>query len=157
VPDADDAEDLTIETFAKAFRYLSTYSATFAFSTWLFRIASNTSIDFLRRKRLDTLSLALPEPGSFHEEDGRPASEVRDQELDPLEACIRQQRREWVHQVVGQLPRKYVTLVQLRYFEEQSYEEIAAQLHLPLGTVKAFLHKSRELLLVLLKGRQHTL
>ena len=157
VPDADDAEDLTMETFAKAFRHLPTYTSAFAFSTWLFRIATNASIDFLRRKRVATSSLLLPEPGKQDVEDKRSALEVRDQELDPLEACIRQQRQEWVHQVVSQLPPKYVALVRLRYFEERSYEEIATELRLPLGTVKAFLHKSRELLVVLLKGRQHTL
>ena len=107
----------------------------------------------MRRKRVDTLSLAPLESGILHEEDGHVASEVRDQELDPLETCIRQWRREWVHHVVSQLPLKYVALVQLRYFEEQRYEEIATAVNLPLCTVKAFLHKSRALLLVLLKER----
>lgn len=156
VPDADDAEDLTMETFARAFRHLSTYTPAFAFSTWLFRIATNASIDALRRRRVATASLAPSDSASSPEDDGPPAREARDQEPDPLEACIQQQRRDWVHQVVARLPLKYVALVRLRYFEERSYEEIAAELRLPLGTVKAFLSRSRELLLVMLKDSLHT-
>ncbi len=155
VPNTNDAEDLTLEAFAKAFRHLPTYTPAFAFSTWLFRIATNATIDFLRRSRLATLPLP-PEPTHYLPDADQPAHEAADQGPDPLEACIRQQRQEWVHEVVSQLPPKYAAPVRLRYFEERSYEEIAAELHLPLGTVKAFLHKSRELLLVLLKESQHT-
>jgi RNA polymerase sigma factor (sigma-70 family) len=156
VPDADDAEDLTMETLARAFRHLPAYTPAFAFSTWLFRIATNASIDFLRRKRLATSSFSSPEAGSSHEEEDQAAHKTHTPEPDPLEACIQQQRREWVHQVVARLPAKYVALVRLRYFEERSYEEIAKELRLPLGTVKAFLSKSRELLLALLKNSPHT-
>ncbi|WP_019946779.1 RNA polymerase sigma factor [Hymenobacter aerophilus] len=158
VPHADDAEDLTMEALGKAFRHLPSYTPAFAFSTWLFRIATNTSIDFLRRQRVSPLALRQPAAGSGElpgREDNSPEPEVQDPEPDPLEGYIQQQRQQWVRQMVGRLPLKYVPLVQLRYFEERSYEEIATALDLPLGTVKAFLSKARKLLLALMQDSSH--
>ena len=144
----DDAEDLTSEAFAKAFRYLSRYSPDFAFSTWLFRIANNNCIDFIRRKKIKTQSL----DADLAVGDGEHVRlEAPDHAPNPHEALIRQQRMELIRQVVTRLPAKYAQLVHLRYFEELSYEEVAVQLQLPLGTVKAQLFRARELLSALLK------
>jgi len=149
VRDANDAEDVTMETFGKAFRHLGRYSPQFAFSTWLFRIATNNCIDFVRRKKLTTLSLQGP---AHLSEEGECTLQVSDEELNPLEACIKQQRREQVLQAVAQLPAKYSKMLQLRYFDELSYEEVAAELQCPVGTVKANLHRGRALLLEVLQG-----
>jgi len=148
VHNPDDAEDLALEVFAKAFRSLAIYRADYAFSTWLFRIASNHTIDFVRRKKLRTQSIHQQVPGS----DGEGFFlEVPAREPDPQEAYIRAQRREQVQGLVERLPAKYQRLVRLRYFEELSYEELATETQLPLGTVKAQLHRARELLLALTK------
>ena len=149
VPQTDDAEDVTMETFGKAFRHLGRYSPQFAFSTWLFRIATNNCLDFMRRKKLATLSLQAPAHWS---EDGECTLELRDEDLNPQDAYIHQQRCERVRAAVAQLPAKYVDLVRLRYFEELSQEEVAAELQWPLGTVKAHLSRARALLAALLQG-----
>lgn len=153
VVNADDAEDLTSEVFAKAFRYLPRYRPEFAFSTWLFRIATNHTIDFVRRKKLQTQSLNAT---IGHGDEQGMVWEVADEaNPNPQDAFINQQRIDLVRQLVTRLPPKYADLVRLRYFEELSYEEIAVERQAPLGTVKAQLFRARELLLALLKdGRQ---
>ncbi|OGX85397.1 RNA polymerase subunit sigma-24 [Hymenobacter lapidarius] len=149
VRDPDDADDLTMEVFAKAFRYLSRYRPQFAFSTWLFRIATNSCIDFVRRKKLKTQSLNA----AVRLGDGESILlDLPDHAPNPQEAFIRQQRLEAVQRVVTQLPANYARLVRLRYFEELSYEEVATELQVPLGTVKAQLFRARELLLHLLQA-----
>lgn len=154
VRDADDAEDLTMEAFAKAFRHLPRYRPDYAFSTWLFRIATNHCIDFMRRKRLKTSSLSA----ALDLADGDTMLlDARDQNLNPQEALIRQQRMELVQRAVDLLPPKYARLVRLRYFDELSYEEVAQELKAPLGTVKAQLFRARELLLELLQGSREIL
>lgn len=143
VRDPVEAEDLTIETFSKAFRNLGRYTPHYAFSTWLYRIATNHCIDYIRRQKLPTLSLSEKLGTS---EDAGSLLEVRAPDLDPQEIVMRQQRREVVQHAVAQLPSKYRHLVELRYFQEWSYEEIAIELQAPLGTVKAQLFRARELL-----------
>lgn len=145
-----DAEDLTIEAFGKAFRSLKHYTPDFAFSTWLFKIASNNCIDFIRRKRKMTLSL-----DQTHEfEDGSEGSfSVPSGDLDPEEELIKQQKAQLMREVVEKLKPHYRKLITLRYFDELSYEELAVELNLPLGTVKAQLFRARELLYNFLKRR----
>ena len=146
VRNKDDADDLTQEIFTKAFRFLARYSPDFAFSTWLFRIATNHCIDFARRRKLRTQSLEASGPVS--DEQSRPW-ELADRDPDPQQTLILAQRQELVQQLVHQLPAKYARIVHLRYFEELHYEEIAVLLELPLGTVKAQLFRARDLLLAL--------
>ncbi|UOQ69771.1 RNA polymerase sigma factor [Hymenobacter volaticus] len=148
VKNAADAEDLTQETFAKAFRHLARFTPDFAFSTWLFRIATNHTLDFFRRKKLPTYSLQA----SVASGDGDPLFlEVADRSPDPQQVLIRAQRKELIQQLVDRLPARYARVVRLRYFDELQYEEIAVLLALPLGTVKAQLFRARELLLDLVK------
>lgn len=142
VNNKDDAMDLTVETFAKAFENLEKYKPEFAFSTWLFRIATNNCIDFIRKRRLNVVSL-----NTLTDQDGEERQlEVRSENLNPEESSIKKQENEKLKNIVDQLPSRYRTLIILRYFEEQSYEEIAQQLDLPLGTVKAQLFRARDLL-----------
>lgn len=151
VRNADDSEDLTVEAFAKAFRNLQKFTPDFTFGTWLFRIATNNSIDFLRKKRLHTLSLNA----DIESEDGSTVNvEINAGTLDPQEQIIKSQKAELMRHFVSQLPPKYRRLVTLRYFEEFSYEEIAEETQKPLGTVKAQLFRARELLFDMLKNKR---
>lgn len=151
---SDDADDLTIETFTKAFQRLNQYSPAYAFSTWLFKIASNHTIDFIRKKRLNALSLDQ----GFANADGDVMEfHVRDEGLDPMETLQKKERVALMRDVVSQMKPRYRRLVELRYFEEMSYEEISAELDLPLGTVKAQLFRARDILSALITPAKETL
>jgi len=151
VRNVDDAEDLTIEAFAKAFKYLHRFKKDYTFSTWLFRIATNNAIDFIRKKRLETLSLN----SSYKDDSGDAVTiDVEDNDPNPMEEAIKMQRNELVRLFVTKLPPKYQRLVRLRYFDEMSYDEISKELEAPLGTVKAQLHRARELMYDLVKGKE---
>ena len=143
-----DAEDLTIEAFSKAFRNLDQYTPQYAFSTWLFKIASNNCIDFMRKQRLNTTSLSGSDPDEQQNISDRFAADG----LDPEEEAIKQQKIATMRKVVEKLKPHYRTLIELRYFQELSYEEIAAELNLPLGTVKAQLFRAREFLAQIMKN-----
>jgi len=143
-----DAEDLTIEAFGKAFTNLHQYSPKFAFSTWLFRIASNNGIDFLRKRRTNTVPLENPDTDR---KDSEYNPNFKSETLSPEEKYIRQQRANILRRMVSRLKPRYRMLVELRYFKEYSYDEIAKELNLPLGTVKVQLFRAREMLFNLLK------
>ncbi|MBX9851138.1 MAG: sigma-70 family RNA polymerase sigma factor [Cytophagaceae bacterium] len=154
VRNVDDAEDLTIEAFAKAFKNLKKFNPEFTFSTWLFRIATNNCIDFIRKKKLDTMSIS----NTFKDDQGESVDiDIKDINLNPQEEAIKSEKVEIIQTIVTKLPAKYQVLVKLRYFEELSYEEIAAELGAPLGTVKAQLHRARELLFDLIKNRKDSI
>lgn len=151
VRNVDDAEDLMIESFAKAFKSLHRFKKDFTFSTWLFRIATNNTIDFIRKKKLNTMSIE----NSYTDDDGQSVGiDVEDENLDPQEETIKAQKSEIVQVFVDKLPAKYQKLVRLRYFSELSYEEIAVELDAPLGTVKAQLHRARELMFEMVKNKR---
>jgi RNA polymerase sigma-70 factor (ECF subfamily) len=148
VNNSDDAEDLTIETFSKAFKRLDQYTPQFAFSTWLFKIASNHSIDFIRKKRIKAISIDQ----GFSNEDGESyVIPVKEDGLDPEESMQKDERVQRMRDVVEKLKPRYKRLVELRYFEEKSYEEISEILELPLGTVKAQLFRARDFMFDLMK------
>ncbi|GHN00872.1 DNA-directed RNA polymerase sigma-70 factor [Cytophagales bacterium WSM2-2] len=155
VRNVDDAEDLTMESFSKAFRSLHRFKKDFTFSTWLFRIATNNTIDHIRKKKLNTLSIE----NTYTDDDGQPVGiDVQDMNNpDPQEEAIRAQKEELIQVFVNMLPGKYQKLVRLRYFHELSYEEIAVELDAPLGTVKAQLHRARELMYDLVKNKKEHL
>ncbi len=136
-----DAEDLTIEAFGKAFKNIEQYTASFAFSTWLFKIATNNCIDFIRKKRSNTISIDQGEEPI----DSSPLA-IHSGTLDPEENLIKRQKEILLRDIVTQLKPRYRRLIELRYFKEYSYEEIAKEMDLPLGTVKAQLFRARELL-----------
>lgn len=151
VRNVDDAEDLTIEAFAKAFRNLRKFNPEFTFSTWLFRIATNNCIDFIRKKKLETTSIS----GALKDDNGDNVDmDIRDINPDPQEEAIKSEKIDLIQHIVTKLPPKYQLLVKLRYFQELSYEEIAVEIDAPLGTVKAQLHRARELLYDLVKNRK---
>lgn len=151
VNNKDDADDLTIEAFGKAFKRLHQYTPNFAFSTWLFKIASNNCIDFIRKKKKNTLSLDK----TFENEEGNEKGmDVKSEWLDPEEKVIKKQKIKLMHDLVDKLKPRYKQLVEMRYFDEMSYEEISEQLNLPLGTVKAQLFRAREFLYNILKNSE---
>ncbi len=144
-----DADDLTIEAFGKAFKRLDQYTPTYAFSTWLFKIATNNCIDFIRKKKTILFSIDK----RFENSEGTEMSmDIKGDTLNPEENMIKQQMVKQMREVVEKLKPRYRVLVEMRYFEELSYEEIAAKLELPIGTVKAQLFRSRELLATILKN-----
>lgn len=142
--DAEDAEDLTIEAFGKAFKSLQQYSPTYAFSTWLFKIAANNCIDYMRRKKKYSFSLNQSFGDDEHAEEL--SVNVASTAPDPEEAVILKQRAKLLKTVVDKLKPHYRLLIEMRYYKELSYEEIADELNLPLGTVKAQLFRAREFL-----------
>lgn len=145
VHNENDAQDLTIEAFGKAFHNIHRFSPDYAFSTWLFRIATNNCIDFLRRKHGETYL-----PIENNNDENEPFIPIRSTSLNPEEAMIKRQRAALLKIIVSKLKPRYRQLVEFRYFRELSYEEISKELNLPLGTVKAQLHRARKLLFDLL-------
>lgn len=143
VKNPDDADDLTIEAFGKAFSRIDQYSPSFAFSTWLFKIASNNCIDFIRKKRIQLTSM---DSGIAKDDGEKMHVDVKSSALNPEETIIQGQRVVHMRLLVSKLKPKYRDLVEKRYFEELSYEEIADQMNLPLGTVKAQLFRARDFL-----------
>ncbi len=137
------ADDLTVETFSKAFLQLNRYAPTGSFSSWLFSIGVNTYIDHLRKRRLQTVplsDLSHNSAGEFIE------YQIPSSQPNPEEDMIRTQRDERVREIVAELKEPYRRVIEMRYFDELSYEEIAKRLGLPLGTVKVRLSRAKELL-----------
>lgn len=154
VNNKSDAEDLTIEAFGKAFKNIHQYTPNFAFSTWLFKIATNNCIDFIRKRKANTISI---DHGTEDSEGMSisPAASLPSSSLDPEETLIKEQNIKLIQSLVSKLKPRYRKLIELRYFKEYSYEEIAEELELPLGTVKAQLFRARELLFnILMKHNQ---
>jgi RNA polymerase sigma factor (sigma-70 family) len=149
VNNRSDAEDLTLEAFGKAFKNIHQYSPTYAFSTWLFKIASNNCIDFLRKKKGLHVSIEKKE-----EDENTDSVKLKSKEPDPEERMIRKQKAILLRNVVRKLKPRYQVLVELRYFKEFSYEEIAKTLDLPLGTVKAQLFRAREMLFKMIESTE---
>ena len=153
VNNADDAEDMTIEAFGKAFHNINKYTSDYAFSTWLFKIAVNNSIDFMRKKRIQTHSLNQDSPDG---ESVYMTLDLKAPTLDPEEKFIHDQRAELLKEIVATLHPRYKQLIQLRFFDELSYEEIAAKLKLPIGTVKNQLFRAKDLLYEILKEKSES-
>ncbi len=135
-------EDLVQEVFMKAFHNLSTYSNEYAFSTWLYRIATNHTIDYLRKKKLQTLSIDEP----YKTKDGEMEIQLPDESFSTDSQVIKKERKQIVQDAIENLPEKYKAVIEMRHMEEKSYQEIADILDLPLGTVKAHIFRARELL-----------
>ena len=155
VKNKDDAEDLTLMTFGKAFRYLDKYTPKYAFSTWLYRIALNNSIDFLRMKN------NMPQ---YFEEDlyNNSTTSIIDQSEDnlqrtPEEEVIDKQRLQLLRAAVSQLPDKYRKVIELRYYEDLAYEEIAERLGLTLSNVKIQIMRAKNMLSELMKPMQYAM
>lgn len=150
----DDAEDLTLEAFGKAFNRLHQYTPNFAFSTWLFKIATNNCIDFLRKKKKNVMSV----DNRIANNDGDDFMfEIKSEGMSPEQLAMNGQKIQLMRQYVKKLKPRYEILVEMRYFKEMSYDEISDELNLPLGTVKAQLFRAREFLYNIMKHSIETI
>ena len=130
------------------------YKPDFTFSTWLFTVARNHTIDYLRKKKLPTFSIDK----MMINEDGRKSNfDLESKDPNPEQILMKKQRIKILRSIVDQLKPKYRDLVKLRYFKEYSYEEVAQELNLPLGTVKAQLHRSRNQLFKIMSGAKDSI
>jgi RNA polymerase sigma-70 factor (ECF subfamily) len=141
VNNASDAEDLTIEAFGKAFRTIESYTPKFAFSTWLFKIATNNCVDFIRKKQVSPSPLDL-----LQDSLDTATVNIQSDLPDPEESLINSQKITDLKEIINQLKPRYKNLIELRYYKEYSYEEISSELNLPIGTVKAQLYRAKTLL-----------
>jgi RNA polymerase sigma-70 factor (ECF subfamily) len=145
----EDTEDLTQEAFIKAFNSLSKFDNQFAFSTWLCKIATNNSIDYIRKRKLHTISIDK----EFEGEDEDIKFEIPDSRFLPDKNIIDIQKETIINEAINKLPLKYKTVIIMRHKEEKDYDEIAKKLKLPLGTVKAHIFRAREMLNKYLKDK----
>ena len=146
----EDVEDLSIATFSKAFDKIKSYNSSYAFSTWIQTIATNSLIDFFRKKEQKTISI----DADVKNEQGNP-HEIEDLDTNPELNFIQQQKNKQLFSLVEKLKPHYRELIVLRYLEELSYDEIAQKLNIPLGSVKANLFRARDLLLKILKPQEN--
>lgn len=149
VKNRDEAEDLTQEAFIKAFRALDTFNSEYAFSTWLYKIAANNCIDHFRKRRLKTYSLDAP----ITAKDGELNRDFPDKSLGPDGGLLSKERNIQINKAIESLPEKYRTAILLRHKEDMSYEEIANELKIPLGTVKVRIFRAREMLKLKLRDQ----
>lgn len=152
VRDRETAEDLSQDAFVKVLNHIDKYSPEFKFSSWLFKIANNVAIDHLRRRRLDTISMdGSPHASSASEVEATTFNIESDQEsaLEELEA---KELGSAIERAIAGLRPEYRSCIMLRHVEGRSYEEIAATLDLPLGTVKTYIHRARHELRLALEG-----
>ncbi|MCE5319893.1 MAG: sigma-70 family RNA polymerase sigma factor [Bacteroidales bacterium] len=137
VSNNDDAKDISQETFEKAFGMLHSYDSQYAFSTWLFTIAKNCCIDFLRKQRLNVRSI---ETMTNSDDPGGRSSSVPS----PEENFIFEQEIDKLKRHIEKLPERYKEVAELRFLHEYAYEEIAKELNLPLGTIKTRIRRAKE-------------
>lgn len=152
IRDKSEVDDLVQESFIKAFSALESYSTEYAFSTWLYKIATNHSIDFLRKKKLRTQSIDKP----IKTREGEMEVELPDTTYRPDRHIVEDQRKTLIQEAIDALPPKYYRVIVLRHQQEKTYDEIARELDLPLGTVKAHIFRARELLNKYLREKRGT-
>ena len=157
VNNREDADDLTLECFTKAYKNIHKYDDSYAFSTWIFKIASNGAIDFIRKKRIETTSIDRKIGGEDGEGGTSLANTLSDDKLDPEEEIIRTQRSDKLQDLVASMDPKYGELIKLRHFEELKYDEIVERTGLPIGTVKVRLSRAKKLLASMLDDRRFTI
>jgi RNA polymerase sigma-70 factor (ECF subfamily) len=149
----EEVDDLVQESFIKAFSALESYSVEYAFSTWLYKIATNHAIDYLRKRKLKTYSIDKPR----ETKEGSVEFELPDATYRPDRHIVADQRRQLIQEAIDALPEKYHRVIVMRHQQEKSYEEIAKELDLPLGTVKAHIFRARELLNKYLRDKRTSL
>ena len=141
IKDQNQVEDIVQEAFMKAFKNLESYDTSYAFSTWLYRITTNHTIDYLRKKKLKTTSIHNP----IKTKDGEMEIEISGESKTDRQ-IIRKERKQIINNAIKNLPDKYRVVIEMRHLQELSYQEISDELDLPLGTVKAHIFRAREML-----------
>jgi RNA polymerase sigma-70 factor (ECF subfamily) len=143
VRDRDTAEDLAQESFIKVLNNIDRYRPEFKFSSWLFKIANNVAIDHLRKRTVDTVSLEGSRYATTTAEAESTAIPVASKDQSALEEMESRELGGAIERAVAALRPEYRACILLRHVEDRSYEEIAATLDLPLGTVKTYIHRAR--------------
>ena len=137
------AEDLAQEAFIRAFNAIDSYKPSYKFSNWIFKIANNHTIDHLRKRKLDTVSIDGSPHATTDEEVSRSRLVVESQEETPHEYVEHKELGSQIERAIGGLREEYRAVILLRHVEGHAYDEIAEILDLPLGTVKTYLHRAR--------------
>jgi RNA polymerase sigma-70 factor (ECF subfamily) len=148
IRDSEDVRDIVQETFIRAFNNLKFYKKEYSFHSWLFKIASNLCIDYLRKKRLQKFSIEQPYPTG---DDDR-QFDYPDVDADTYTKIFTEERDKILRTAISMLPENYQKVITMRHFEDMDYKEIAEKLSLPLGTVKVHLFRARKALLEILKS-----
>jgi RNA polymerase sigma-70 factor (ECF subfamily) len=143
VRDRELAEDLAQDTFVKVLNHIDRYRPEFKFSSWLFKIANNVAIDHLRRRQVDTISLDGSPHAMTADAVQATSFEVADQQESALDELEARELGSAIERAIARLRPEYRSCIMLRHVEGRSYEEIAATLDLPLGTVKTYIHRAR--------------
>jgi RNA polymerase sigma-70 factor (ECF subfamily) len=143
VRDRETAEDLAQDTFIKVLNNIDRYRPEFKLSSWLFKIANNVTIDHLRRRQLATVSLDGSPHAATAAEAHATSLDVESRGQSALEAIESSELGSAIEAAIGKLRPEYRSCILLRHVEGRSYEEIAATLDLPLGTVKTYIHRAR--------------
>lgn len=149
VKNHEQVEDLVQEAFVKAFENLSSYNKNYAFSTWLYRITTNHTIDYLRKKKLKTVSMDEP----IKTREGEMSMQISGK-AETDRKIIKEQRSKIIKKAISDLPEKYRKVIEMRHLEELSYQKISEELDIPLGTVKAHIFRAREMLYKSLKDKR---
>ena len=142
-----DAEDIAIETFSKAFDKIATYNPEFQFNTWLIAIAKNVHIDMLRKKKSNVFV-------EITDEEDQQAYNVADTSPSVEDALITEQNLSRLLQFIKELKPHYQEVIQLRYFQEMSYQEIANKIEEPLSNVKIKLLRAKKLLAEIIQDKR---
>jgi RNA polymerase sigma-70 factor (ECF subfamily) len=151
VRDSATSEDLAQDAFIKVLNHIDKYRPEFKFSSWLFKIANNVAIDHLRRRQLSTISIDGSPNASTAAEIEASSFDIVDQSESALEEMEARELGTAIERAIATLRPEYRSCILLRHVEGRSYEEIAATLDLPLGTVKTFIHRARHQLRDLLQ------
>jgi RNA polymerase sigma factor (sigma-70 family) len=151
IKNKEEVEDLAQEAFIKAFSSLASFNDEYAFSTWLFKIATNNSIDYIRKKKLQTFSIDKP----VESEESDYSFELAGTDPEPDQELMASQRKKMLEDAMNELPAKYRQVIIMRHVDEKEYSEISKILKLPLGTVKAHIFRARELLYRQLRDKMH--
>jgi RNA polymerase sigma factor (sigma-70 family) len=147
----EEAQDIVQETFIKAFGSLKSYNPDYRFTTWLYKIVANSSIDHIRKRKINTFSLDQP----ISTRDGEVNVEVADMSYNPEQDLTTKQSRLFITEAINSLPEKYKQVIVMRHHEDKSYEDIAKIMAVPVGTVKARIFRARELLKKKLKSLRY--
>ena len=143
VRDREKAEDLAQETFVKVFNHIDSFNPKYKFSSWIFKIASNLTIDAIRKKDLETVSLDGSRNASTPDEIDATRITVESRDENPEEFLEAKELGEEIERAIGELRADYRTAILLRHVEGRPYEEIAEIMGVPLGTVKTYIHRAR--------------
>ncbi|HEU4566232.1 MAG TPA: sigma-70 family RNA polymerase sigma factor [Gemmatimonadaceae bacterium] len=143
VRDRETAEDLSQETFIKVLNHIDRYRPEFKLSSWLFKIANNVTIDYLRKRQLDTVSMEGSPHAATASEIEATSFDVEARQESALEEIESKELGSAIERAIARLRPEYRSCILLRHVEGRSYEEIAAMLDLPLGTVKTYIHRAR--------------